>query len=38
MTEEKPPFFQTWNQVYLLVMGNLVVLILFFYLFTRYFA
>lgn len=36
--EERPPFLRTWNNVYALVMGTLVVLIVLFYLFTQYFA
>lgn len=37
MTDERPPFLGTWNRVYALVIGTLLGLILFFYLFTRYF-
>lgn len=38
-TEEdgKPPFFRTWKQMYLFVLGNLAVTILIFYLITLYF-
>lgn len=35
---EPPPFLGTWLNVYLMVLGWLVVLILIFYAFTRYFA
>jgi hypothetical protein len=35
--QDKPPILKTWNNVYLLVTAVLVVLIIFFYLFTRYF-
>lgn len=36
--QEKPPFFKTWANVYALVAGTLVVLIVLFYLFTQYFG
>jgi hypothetical protein len=35
--EEKPPILGTWRNVYTLVIGTLVVLILLFYLFTQYY-
>lgn len=35
--EEKPPVFRTWNNVYTLVFLNLVILIIFFYIFTKVF-
>jgi hypothetical protein len=35
--EEKPPILKTWNTIYLLVFLNLVILIIFFYLFTKVF-
>jgi hypothetical protein len=35
--EEKPPVFGTWNNVYTLVFLNLVILIIFFYIFTKVF-
>ena len=34
---ESPPFFKSWNGVYVFLMGNLFFLILLFYLFTRLF-
>jgi hypothetical protein len=36
--EEKPPFFSSWNKLYALVIGELVVLVLLFYLFTQAFS
>ena len=33
--EDKPPFFETWGQVYAAVAGYLFLLILLFYAFTR---
>ncbi|MDF2456964.1 MAG: hypothetical protein K0R51_2957 [Cytophagaceae bacterium] len=36
--EEKPPFLGSWNNVYALVIGSLVCMIVLFYLFTQYFA
>ena len=36
-TEDKPPFLKTWNRVYGLVFINLVILIIFFYIFTKVF-
>ena len=35
--EEKPPVFKTWNNIYTLVFLNLVILIIFFYIFTKVF-
>lgn len=35
--EEKPPILKTWNNIYTLVFLNLVVLIIFFYIFTKVF-
>ncbi len=35
--EEKPPVLKTWNNIYALVFLNLVVLIIFFYIFTKVF-
>ncbi len=32
--EDPPPVFQTWNRWYALVLGTLIALIAFFYLFT----
>ena len=32
---EKPPFFQTWNGVYLLVIATLAVLVAFFAILTK---
>ncbi len=34
--EDKPPFFKNWKGMYLLVLGNLAVTILIFYLLTVY--
>lgn len=31
---DKPPFFKSWKTIYYLVVGNLVLMILLFYLFT----
>ncbi len=36
-TEEKPPILKTWKNVYLLVIGTLVVIIVSLYLFTQYY-
>lgn len=33
-----PPFIKSWQQLYWLVVGNLIILILLFYLFGEYFA
>lgn len=35
---DKVPFFKSWNQWYLFVIFFLVLLIVFFYLFTKYFS
>lgn len=35
--EEKPPIFREWNQLYAAVLAFLLVVILFFYWFTRTF-
>jgi len=35
--EEKPPLFSSWKRLYTLVLLNLVVLIVLFYLFTKAF-
>ncbi len=35
---DPPPFLGSWKNIYWLLMGNLVVLILLFYLFTRHFS
>jgi hypothetical protein len=35
--EEKPPILKTWNNIYTLVFLNLVILIIFFYIFTKVF-
>jgi len=35
--ESPPPFLKTWNKLYALVFGNLVVLIILFYIFTKVF-
>jgi hypothetical protein len=35
---DKPPFLGSWNKIYFLVLGELVVLILLFYLFTKGFS
>lgn len=37
MKEEKPPFFKTWNYVYLLVVTVLILQLIFYYLFTKQF-
>lgn len=36
-SSDKPPFFKTWKTIYLIVIGNLVVLVLLFYLFSQAF-
>lgn len=36
--KEKVPLFRTWNQWYGFVIGFLVALIVFFYLFTKFFS
>lgn len=35
--EEKPPFLGRWGNVYALLIGTLVVVMLLFYLFTKHF-
>jgi hypothetical protein len=35
--EEKPPFLSSWKLIYTVVFLNLVVLIVLFYLFTKFF-
>ncbi|HSD64213.1 MAG TPA: hypothetical protein VLB50_10460 [Ignavibacteriaceae bacterium] len=35
--DEKPPFLKTWNNIYILVFITLVILIIFFYIFTKVF-
>ena len=37
MGNEKPPFLGTWKNVYILVVGALVLQIVIYYLFTKYF-
>jgi hypothetical protein len=37
-TDELPPFLNTWRKMYAAVLVNLLVLILLFHAFTRYFA
>lgn len=37
MDQEKPPILGSWRNVYALVVGTLVALIILFYLFTAYF-
>lgn len=36
--EEKPPVLSSWNQLYAIVLINLVVLIVLFYIFTKAFS
>ena len=36
--EDKPPFLGSWNKIYSLVLGELIVLIVLFYLFTKAFS
>ncbi|MCE3260916.1 MAG: hypothetical protein K0S12_2557 [Bacteroidetes bacterium] len=38
MEQEKPPILETWNRVYALVIGVLLVLIVLFYFFADYFG
>jgi hypothetical protein len=38
MSDEKPPVGKSWNRLYALVIGVLVVLIVFFYFFARHFS
>jgi hypothetical protein len=35
--DESPPLFKTWKAWYILVIGNLIILIALFYLFTKLF-
>jgi len=35
--EEKPPVLKTWNNIYLIVFLTLVILVIFFYIFTKAF-
>ncbi|CAN5802017.1 hypothetical protein BH24BAC1_BH24BAC1_16330 [soil metagenome] len=35
---EGPPFFNSWKSMYWLVLGNLALMVLVFYLITRYYA
>ena len=37
MKEEKPPILKSWKNLYILVIGVLVVLIVLFYFFTKHF-
>jgi hypothetical protein len=37
MQQEDPPILKTWKNLYLLVAATLVFMIIFLYLFTRYF-
>lgn len=37
MEEEKPPILGTWNTVYAVVIGTLLVLMVFFHFFTQHF-
>lgn len=37
-SEEKPPVLNSWKQVYSVVLINLIVLIVLFYLFTKIFS
>lgn len=36
--EERPPFLGSWNNIYALVLGELIVIIALFYLFTKAFS
>lgn len=38
MIDDKPAFLGSWNKIYLFVFGELVILILLFYLFTKVFS
>ncbi len=38
MIDDKPPFLGSWNKIYLLVFGELIVLIILFFLFTKAFS
>ncbi len=35
--EDKPPFLNTWNNVYTFIIGSLVITLILFYIFTNYF-
>jgi len=36
--EERPPIFKSWRRLYLIVLGNLILLIGLFYILTRVFS
>ena len=36
--QERPPVFRTWRRLYLAVLGNLILLIVIFYILTRMFS
>jgi hypothetical protein len=36
--EDKPPFLGSWNKIYLFVFGELIILIVLFYFFTKVFS
>jgi hypothetical protein len=36
--EDKPPFLGSWNKIYAVVLGELIILIVLFYLFTKAFS
>jgi hypothetical protein len=36
--QDKPPIFNSWRNMYIFVFGQLIVLIVFLYLFTKYFS
>lgn len=36
--QDKPPIFSSWRNMYIFVFGQLIVLIVFLYLFTKYFS
>lgn len=36
--EDKPPFLGSWNKIYALVLGELIVMVALFYLFTKAFS
>ncbi len=36
--QDKPPFFKTWRGIYIAVIANLILLILLFYLFKKFFS
>jgi len=38
MNEDGPPILRTWNRLYALVLGELLLCVLFFYLFTQVFS